>query len=229
MRSAEAAVGTSAIYELNRRDVVDTSDLPHPPFRVPFLGDVLGLNPRTPFQSSLPQTQKLGPISARKMLGTEMVAVSGLDLVAEVHDETRFGKYVGHHLTPLREVIGDALITVETDNPNWKLAHDILKPAFSREAMQGYHSIMLEAIGELLDRWDGAADTGRRVDVTADTTRLALESIGRAGFGYPFGSFDRRRPHAFISAMNRMLKYASWSTFPLLTRLLRPAIRRSAR
>src|ERR1700749_5309321 len=109
IRPAEAAVAPPAIYEVKRRDVVDTSDLPHPPYRVPFLGDVLGLNPRTPFQSSLPQTRKLGPISARKMLGTEMVAVSGLDLVAEVHDETRFGKYVGHHLTPLREVIGDAL------------------------------------------------------------------------------------------------------------------------
>src|SRR6201994_3836702 len=199
MRPKEAVAGASAIFELTRRGVIDTTGLPHPPYRVPILGDVLGLNPRTPFQSSLPQTRKLGPISARKMLGTEMVAISGLDLVAEVHDETRFGKHVGHHLTPLREVIGDALITVETDNPNWKLAHDILKPAFSREAMQGYHSIMLEAIGELLDRWDGAAYGGRQVDVTADTTRLALESIGRAGFGYSFGSFDRRRPHPFIT------------------------------
>ncbi len=223
----DAPLEVADVFKLPSRTIVDTGELPHPPYRVPFLGDVLGLNPRTPFQSSLPQTKKLGPISARKLLGTEMVAVSGLDLVAEVHDETRFGKYVGHHLTPLREVIGDALITVETDNPNWKLAHDILKPAFSRDAMQGYHSIMLQAIREMLDHWDGAADTGRRVDVTADATRLALESIGRAGFGYPFGSFDRHRPHAFISAMNRMLKYASWSTFPLLTRLLRPAIRRS--
>ena len=134
-----------------------------------------------------------------------MVAVSGPDLVAEVHDETRFGKYVGHHLTALREVIGEAFFTVETDHPDWRLAHDILKPAFSREAMQGYHSIMLQVIQELLDHWDGAAGTGRRVDVTADMTRLALESIGRAGFGYRFGSFDRRRPHAFISAMDRML------------------------
>src|SRR6201996_5350437 len=227
MRSAEAAVGASAIYELKRRNAIDTSDLPHPPFRVPFLGDVLGLNPRTPFQSSLPQTRKLGPISARKMLGTEMVAVSGLDLVAEVHDETRFGKHVGHHLTPLREVIGDALITVETDHPNWKLAHDILKPAFSREAMQGYHSIMFEAIREMLDRWDGAADSGRRVDVTADTTRLALETIGQAGFGYRFGSFDRRRPHPFVSAMNRMLLYANWSTVGPLARLVRPMLLRA--
>jgi unspecific monooxygenase len=227
MRSVPAAASKSAVYEFNRRDVVDTKDLPHPPFRVPFLGDVLGLNPHTPFQSSLPQTKKLGPISARKMLGTEMVAVSGLDLVAEVHDESRFGKYVGHHLTALREVIGDGLITVETDNPNWRLAHDILKPAFSREAMQGYHSIMVQAVREMLDHWDEAASDGRRIDVTADTTRLALESIGRSGFGYPFGSFERHRPHAFISAMNRMLKYASWSTFPLLTRPLKPAIRRS--
>jgi cytochrome P450 len=227
MWASEASRATSDVPMLHNRALVNTGDLPHPPYRVPFLGDVLGLNPRTPFQSSLPQTKKLGPISARKLLGTEMVAVSGLDLVAEVHDETRFGKYVGHHLTPLLDVIGDALITVETDNPNWKLAHDILKPAFSREAMQGYHSIMLQAIREMLDHWDGAADTGRRVDVTADTTRLALESIGRAGFGYRFDSFDRRRPHPFISAMNRMLKYASWSTFPLLTRLLKPAIRRS--
>jgi len=223
-REAPLAAGISPLHS---RTVVETGDLPHPPYRVPLLGDVLGVNPRTPFQSSLPQTQKLGPISARKILGTEMVAVSGLDLVSEVHAESRFGKYVGHHLAPLREVIGDGLITVETENPNWKLAHELLKPAFSREAMQGYHSIMLQAIRETLNHWDGAAETGRRVDVTADATRLALETIGRAGFGYRFGSFDRRRPHAFISAMNRMLKYASWSTFPVLTRVLRPAIRRS--
>jgi cytochrome P450 len=212
---------------VSRSRVVDTRDLPHPPYRVPFLGDVLGLNPRTPFQSSLPQTRKLGPISARKMLGTEMVAVSGLDLVAEVHDESRFGKYVGHHLTPLREVIGDGLITVESDHPNWQVAHDILMPAFSREAMCGYHTIMVQVIRELLDRWDGAADRGWQVDVTADMTRVALESIGRAGFGYRFGSFDRRRPHPFISAMNRMLQCATWSTIPGLARPLRPLLRHS--
>jgi cytochrome P450 len=210
-----------------RRAVLDTCELPHPPYRVPFLGDVLGLNPRTPFQSSLLQTRKLGPISARRIFGTETVAVSGADLVAEVHDEFRFGKHVGHYLTPAREVLGDGLLTVETDHPNWKLAHDLLKPAFTREAMQGYHAIMLEVVQELLDRWDDAADSGRQVNVADDMTRLTLETIGRAGFGYRFGSFDRRRPHPFVSAMNRMLKYASWSTISPLARPLRPALRRS--
>jgi cytochrome P450 len=225
------ALGSSAglhnAITLDRRRYLDSAELPHPPHRLPFLGDVLGLNPRTPFQSSLTQTRKLGPISARKILGQEMVAVSGIDLVTEVHDETRFGKYVGHHLAPLRPIIGDGLITVETDHPNWRLAHDILMPGFTREAMQGYHGVMLSVIRELLDRWDAAADSGRKVNVTDDTTRLALETIGRAGFGYRFGSFDRRRPHPFVSAMNRTLQYANWSTVAPLARPVRPLLLRS--
>jgi len=34
-------------------------------------------------------------------------------------------------------------------------------------------------------------------------TRLTLETIGRAGFGYRFASFDRDRPHPFVTAMTR--------------------------
>ena len=107
MRAPESPVCLPNAISLASRRYIDSSDLPHPPQRLPFLGDVLGLNPRTPFQSSPPQTRKLGPISVRKMLGTEMIAVSGRDLVAEVHDESRFGKYVGNHLVPLRPIIGD--------------------------------------------------------------------------------------------------------------------------
>jgi len=92
--------------------------------------------------------------------------------------------------------------------------------------MQGYHAIMLEVIRELLNRWDAVADSGRRVNVAGDMTRLTLETIGRTGFGYRFGSFDRRRPHPFASAMNRMLKYANWLTVRPLARPLRPALRR---
>jgi unspecific monooxygenase len=227
MWAPDSPVCLQNTVSLDSRGHVDSSDLPHPPHRLPFLGDVLGLNPRTPFQSSLSQTKELGPISVRKIFGTEMIAVSGVDLVAEVHDESRFGKYVGHHLAQLRPIIGDGLITVETDHPNWRLAHDILMPGFTREAMQGYHSIMVKVVRELVEHWDGAADSGRKVNVTDDTTRLALETIGQAGFGYRFGSFDRRRPHPFVSAMNRVLQYANWSTISPLARLVRPLLLRS--
>jgi cytochrome P450 len=190
---------------------VDTTAIPHPPHRLPLLGDVLGMNPRTPIQSSLRLARNLGPISVRKIFGTEIVTVGGADLVAELNDDTRFTKYVGLHLRPLRGIVGDALFTAENEEPNWQLAHDILAPAFTREAMRGYHPIMLEVARELLARWDAAADRAQRVDVSADMTRLTLETIGRAGFGYRFGSFDRDRPHPFVTAMIRTLRYANFS------------------
>ena len=75
----------------------------------------------------------LGP---QECSAIEIVTVGGAELAAELNDETRFCKEVGLFLLPLREVVGDALFTAENDEPNWQLAHDILAPAFTREAMQ---------------------------------------------------------------------------------------------
>jgi len=195
---------------------MDTTAIPHPPHRLPVLGDVVGMNPRAPVQSILRKVRDLGPISARKVFAHEIVTVGGADLVAELNDESRFGKDVGLLLRPLRSVVGDALFTADNDEPNWQLAHDILAPAFTRDAMAGYHTIMLEVARELLDRWDAAAERGQRVDVTADMTRLTMETIGRAGFGYRFGSFDSDRPHPFVTAMTRTLRYANLSVVRLI-------------
>lgn len=193
---------------------MDNATIPHPPHRLPLLGDVLGMNPRTPVQSVLRQVRDLGPISVRKVFSSQIVTVGGADLVAELSDDTRFAKHVGFYLPPLRRIVGDALFTADDDEPNWQLGHDILVPAFTREAMVGYHTIMLEVARELLARWDSAAACGQPVDVSADMTRLTLETIGRAGFGYRFASFDRDRPHPFVSAMSRALRYANLSMLP---------------
>jgi len=191
---------------------VDTAAIPHRPYRLPVVGDVVGINPRAPLQSFVWLMRELGPISVEKVFGTEIVTVGGADLAAELNDETRFGKHVGLTLRGLRRILGDALLTAENDEPNWQLAHDILAPAFTREAMRGYHTIMLGTARELLARWDAMADRRQRVDVTADMTRLTLETIGRAGFGFRFGTFDRDRPHPFVTAMNRTARYANLSS-----------------
>ena len=190
---------------------MDIATIPHPPRRVPVIGDVVGIKVGRPVQTVLAQSRGLGPISVRKVLRTQVVTVGGADLAGELSDERRFCKFVGLHLPPLRQVVGDALFTAEDDEPNWQLAHDILTPAFTREAMSGYHGIMLRVARELLGRWDAAAERGQPVDVTPDTTRLTLETIGEAGFGYRFGSFDSDRPHPFVSAMTRSLRYANVS------------------
>ncbi|HEV7974884.1 cytochrome P450 [Amycolatopsis sp.] len=187
---------------------MDTTGIPHPPRRVPFLGDVLGVNPRTPVRDTVRLGRELGPIFTRKVMGTEIVFVSDAAMVAQLNDETKFTKHVGLGVANLRAIAGDGLFTAHTSEPNWRLAHDILQPAFTLEAMRGYHPIMAEVAADLVKSWDAKANGDDTVDVAADMTKLTLETIGRTGFGYRFSSFERERPHPFVVAMTRALRYA---------------------
>ncbi|MFD3733083.1 cytochrome P450 [Streptomyces sp. NPDC058632] len=205
--------------------------IPHPPHRVPLLGDVIGSSSRTPVQDSMRLARRLGPIFRRNVFGKEFVLVSGADLAADLADETRFAKHVGLGVANLRPVAGDGLFTAYNHEPNWQLAHDVLAPGFHREAMAGYHTMMLAVAERLTDRWDRAVAGGRTVDVPGDMTKLTLETIARTGFGHDFGSFERSRPHPFITAMVGTLSYAQRLNAvpaPLAPLLLRSASRRNA-
>ncbi|MGQ5633602.1 MULTISPECIES: cytochrome P450 [unclassified Streptomyces] len=205
--------------------------IPHPPRRLPLLGDVLGVDRRTPLQDSMRLARELGPVFRRRAFGKEFVFVWGARLVADLADESRFAKHVGLGVANLRPVAGDGLFTAYNHEPNWQLAHDVLAPGFSREAMEGYHGMMLAVAGRLTDHWDREAAAGRTVDVPGDMTKLTLETIARTGFGHDFGSFERHRPHPFVTAMVGTLTYAQRLNSvpaPLAPLLLRTAARRNA-
>lgn len=201
--------------------------IPHPPRRLPLLGDLLSANRRTPVQDSVRFAQQLGPIFRRKAFNREFVFVWGADLVADLADESRFAKHVGVGVANLRPVAGDGLFTAYNHEPNWQLAHDVLAPGFSREAMEGYHPMMLAVAGRLTDHWDRELAAGRAVDVPGDMTKLTLETIARTGFGHDFGSFERSRPHPFVSAMVGTLTYAQRLNSVPFPQLLRGAARRN--
>ncbi|PKW11555.1 unspecific monooxygenase [Streptomyces sp. 1222.5] len=205
--------------------------IPHPPHRVPLLGDVLGADRRRPLQDSMRYARELGPIFRRRAFGKEFVFVWGAPLAADIADEARFAKHVGLGIANLRPIAGDGLFTAYNDEPNWQLAHDVLAPGFSREAMETYHGMMLAVAGRLTDHWDRETAAGRTVDAPGDMTRLTLETIARTGFGHDFGSFERDRPHPFVSAMVGTLTYAQRLNSvpgPLAPLLLRTAARRNA-
>ncbi|MFI0163217.1 cytochrome P450 [Streptomyces sp. NPDC017095] len=205
--------------------------IPHPPRRVPLLGDVLGADGRRPLQDTMRHARRLGPVFRRRAFGKEFVFVWGARLVADLADESRFAKHVGLGVANLRPVAGDGLFTAYNHEPNWQLAHDVLAPGFSREAMEGYHGMMLAVAGRLTDRWDRLLAAGHTVDVPGDMTRLTLETIARTGFGHDFGSFERDRPHPFVTAMVGTLGYAQRLNSvpaPLAPLLLRSATRRNA-
>ncbi|MCQ4206082.1 cytochrome P450 [Streptomyces longispororuber] len=204
--------------------------IPHPPRRVPLIGDVVGTNVRTPVQDSMRIAAELGPIFRRKGFGKEIVFVWGADLAAELADESRFAKHVGLGVANLRPVAGDGLFTAYNHEPNWQLAHDILAPGFSREAMEGYHPLMLDVAGQLMSAWDAGEAAGRAVDVPGDMTKLTLETIARTGFGHDFQSFEREQLHPFVTAMVGALSFAQRRNVvpPLLSGLLRGAEKRNA-
>ncbi|MEV7388831.1 cytochrome P450 [Streptomyces sp. NPDC091215] len=205
--------------------------IPHPPRRLPLLGDILGVDRRTPVQDTMRFATQLGPIFRRKAFGNEFVFVWGAEQAADMADETRFAKHVGLGVANLRPVVGDGLFTAYNHESNWQLAHDVLAPGFSREAMEGYHAMMLSVAGRLTDGWDRELAAGRWVDVPGDMTKLTLETIARTGFGHDFGSFERERPHPFVTAMIGTLSYAQRLNSvpgPLAPLMLRQAARRNA-
>jgi unspecific monooxygenase len=209
--------------------------IPHPPHRLPVLGDLLtgrGSAVRSPLQDTMAVGRGLGPIFRRKAFGKEIVFVWGAGLTADICDESRFAKHVGLGVANLRAVAGDGLFTAYNHEPNWQLAHDILAPAFNRNAMAGYHPMMLDVAGRLIDRWDAAARDGERVDVSGDMTKLTLETIARTGFGHDFGSFERSEPHPFVTAMVGGLSFAQRRNLvpPVVVRTaMRSAMQRNER
>ncbi|NBE52942.1 cytochrome P450 [Streptomyces boluensis] len=204
--------------------------IPHPPGRVPLLGDVFGANVSTPVQDSMRFARSLGPIFRRKAFTKEIVFVAGARLGADMADESRFAKHVGLGVANLRPVAGDGLFTAYNHEPNWQLAHDILAPGFNRDAMAGYHRLMLDVAARLTERWDERERAGVAVDVPGDMTKLTLETIARTGFGHDFGSFERERPHPFVTAMVGTLAFAQRRNVvpgALAPLLLREASRRN--
>lgn len=176
---------------------------PHPPGRRPVFGDALGTDVATPLQSTMARSGGLGPIFELKIFDQLFVFVAGAELAAELADESRFEKALSPALIALREFAGEGLFTAYNDETNWALAHDLLKPAFTKEAMRRYHPVMLGAARELFDVWDAREAP---VDVSADMTKLTLETISRTAFSQDFGSFSRAEPHPFIPAMIAVLK-----------------------
>ena len=182
--------------------------IPRPPGHL-LIGNLLDLDARQPIKSLMELARQYGPIYeiAIPTRGSRII-VSGYELVNELCEESRFDKEVGPGLKALAEgPAGAGLFTSETADPKWHKAHNILLPAFSLDAMRGYLPRMLDIAVQLMQKWErlNPEDT---VDVTADTTRLTLDTIALCGFNYRFNSFYRDTPHPFVVAMLGSLEAA---------------------
>ncbi len=183
---------------------VGVDAIPGPPPK-PVVGNLFDLPSGRTIQTVIDLAGRYGPMMHLKVLGQDLYVASGLDMFDDLCDETRFAKFVARPQT----VIGTALptrglFTSESGDPLWRSAHEILLPAFSQRSIQGYHPLMVDIADQLLLKWE-RLNPGEPVDVTADMTRLTLDTIALCGFGYRFNSFYRDTQHPFVQAMTTML------------------------
>lgn len=200
------------------------------PKGLPWLGNLLQL-PKDRLAQTLLETSRQFPegIYQLDFAGRRVPFVYSADLVAELSDETRFRKLIGPPLSFLRAGAGDGLFTAHQDEPNWGKAHRILLPAFGQRAMKGYFDVMLEVANALADKWTRQGPDAD-IPVADDMTRLTLDTISLAGFGYRFNSFTTPELHPFLAAMVGVLSEAmgKLTRLPLKDRFMREHHRRFA-
>ncbi|WP_216897352.1 cytochrome P450 [Nocardia alni] len=195
--------------------------IPHPPRRIPILGDVLGIDSRRPNQKTLWQFTQLGPLYRRTFIGGVHLTFAGSSaLMREVIDEKTWQRHFARPYEKLRAVGGNGLFTAPNDSDEWKRGHDILIQGFVPAAMADYHDTMLNVV-DLTSQWLGQTRTV--TDTAAMMGDTALEVIGQAGFGHSVGAFtehDAAHRAPFADALTRVFSYAQESAIPVVGKLI---------
>src|SRR5215470_13718616 len=94
------------------------------------------LRDKTVIEWMMEAAREHGPIIQLPEPGPRSIVVSNFALADALCDEQHFDKALGQGIEELRALLGDGLFTARTDEPNWRKAHNILLPAFSRQAMK---------------------------------------------------------------------------------------------
>jgi cytochrome P450 / NADPH-cytochrome P450 reductase len=135
--------------------------------------------------------------------GRTPIFVGNADLAEDLVDEARFEKVLDGPLLHIRDFAGDGLFTAHADEPVWHVANRVISPGFSSPSIERYFPAMTESLDTLLTSWRAKTQP---VDVLGDMTRLTLDTISLAGFGYAFDSFSRPDLHPFLQSLARALQ-----------------------
>ena len=220
---------TSQPLEDRQTTPLTVDDIPGPKGK-PIVGNMFDVPADHQIVTLMELIREYGPMIRLRTPAGDRFAASGLAMIDDLCDDERFDKLVGDGQKAVRSFGRSAgLFTSDTDDPNWSKAHNILLPNFSQQAMRDYVPMMNDIATQLMQKWE-RLNPGEPVDVTADMTRLTLDTIALCGFGYRFNSFYRDTMHPFVEAMYGVLGESSRRAreLPIQTKLRRGASRKLA-
>lgn len=87
-----------------------------------------------------------------------------------------------HHIS---RVCGESLLTVNGEF--WERQRRLLQPAFHRDSIRNFASLMADACGGMLDRWDAEQPAVATRDLSSEMMRLTYTIVARALFSTDVG------------------------------------------
>jgi len=126
--------------------------------------------------------------------------VSHPDLIQRVL-VTNWRNYTkGRGFERVKLLLGNGIIV--SDGDHWLEQRRMIQPAFKREIIATMSAVVRSANQRLLQGWEAKADRGETVDITHETSVLALEIILGAIFGddlEPYRTDDGKGPFALLT------------------------------
>ena len=121
-------------------------------------------------------TKTYGKMAHYRVGPSDIVLVNEPEFIREILI-TQAGSFIKERTQKrMRILLGEGLIT--SDGENHKRQRRIVAPAFHRQRIQAYGSIMVERAAAMRESWREQ----REIDVSADMMRLSLEVVARTLF-----------------------------------------------
>ncbi len=114
----------------------------------------------------------------------------------------------------LRDVLGAGLLTNEGES--WLHQRRLMQPAFHRQRLAAFGTVITGAAKPMLRRWDVAVSTHMRLDIAGEMMRLTQRIVGQALFSVDLTRESRAVGDAFQTVSRIITEYV-YQPFPPLS------------
>lgn len=186
--------------------------VPGPDRRTAF-GNTLRLQ-RDPLHFLLDATRQYGDVVRLPIGLSSFYLVNHPDGVKHVLQENNRGydKHVFDY-NILRRLLGQGLLT--DDGESWLRQRRLVQPAFHRQRIAAFGTLMSTATLAMLERWQACGETDQPLDIAQEMMRLTLHVVGQALFGLDLSAESDTVGQAFSIANRYLSEYVYMPFIPI--------------
>jgi cytochrome P450 len=176
---------------------VDTSAAPGP--RGSFLVGSTFEFKRDPLAFILKIAREYGDVATYQLANFHMYQVSHPDGLQRVLIDNNRNYIKGSYWDAVRQVGGNGLLASE--GSLWLRQRRLIQPAFHRQRLAGFASVIIDFTLQMLEGWEQAARSGKPLDINQEFNNLTMRLITKFLFSKRLDS----ESHTVIDSIDRLL------------------------